>query len=474
MATLKNVIIDDSGFIKLPVGNRTAQRPSSPQTGSMRFNADYSNPEVYTSTTWTPTAEATDSLIADYDALQFKEDYRPRLLPVENWNIGNGSESGFGRNGADNENRRIWSEDPWGNTAVCWDTPSNDAGQNSDGGWNSQNVSIDYFQFHRHTTWIKRPSGGNGSTYLGLRSNDGVNQRTGGNRTTNPYFMAQGWPASNDEWYLWVGHTWPYKSGTGGNHPESGIYRLDGTKFSGGRDYVYRDGATRTMHRTYLFYSSDTNTSHRWFEPRIDVIDGTEPSITDLLTNAHNVWKDIAGGNDITPINFPVYNDTEEAVQFDGNNEYFRTKFDRTKFGNNFSVSFVYKFSGSTGDNYRALIGNQAGDFFVGKDNGNTNIGIQDGNYINNVATGTNAWDGNWHHLVWTCDGTTDTIYLDGNEVGSATFTGANATSPIYIGAESTQFFMRGYMKQVRFFDSTLTAAEIQKNYEAVKHRYNI
>jgi hypothetical protein len=477
MADLKNVTIDDNGFIKLPSGNRSSQRPSSPPTGTMRFNNEYSTPEVYTTTTWTPTVEATEGLIADYDSLQYQSDTNSinNLLPVENWRIGNGGETGFGANGAAAENRRIWSQDPWGNTAVCWDTPSNDSAQNADGGWNSQNVSIDYFQFHRHTVWIKRPSGGNGSTYLGLRSNDGVDTRTSGGRTTNPYFYSGGWPGSNDTWYLFVGHTWPYKSGTGSDHPESGIYDINGNKIAGMRDYVYRDGASYTMHRTYLFYSSDTTTSHRWHEPRIDVIDGTEPSITDLLTNAHNVWRDSAGGgNDLTPINYPAYDYTEEAVRLDGNNEYFRTKFDREKIGSNFSISLVYRFTGTTGDTYRALLGNQAGDFFVGKDTGNTNIGIQDGNYISNVATGTNAWDGNYHHLVWTCNGNTDTIYLDGTEVGSATFTGANATSPIYIGAESTQYFMHGFLKQVRFFDKTLTAAEIQKNYEAVKHRYNI
>ena len=37
MATLKNTIIDDTGYIQLPVGT-TAQRPVSPVAGMVRFN----------------------------------------------------------------------------------------------------------------------------------------------------------------------------------------------------------------------------------------------------------------------------------------------------------------------------------------------------------------------------------------------------------------------------------------------------
>lgn len=477
MATLKNTVVSDTGFIQLPNGN-VNERPGSPSTGALRFNSEYGQPEVYTSDLWTPTAENTDTLIADFDSIQFKMDYKPRLLPVENWRLGNASETFFGQNGATAENRRIWSTDPFGNDAICWDTPSNDSNSNADGGWNSSNVNIDYFRFHRHTVWIKRPIVGNGSTYLGLRSNDGVDNRSSGNRTTNPYHYSGGWSSAygTDEWVLFVGFTWPYKSGTGNDHPETGIYNLRGERVGSCRDYVYRDGATRTMHRSYLFYSTDTNTSQRWWEPRIDTIDGTEPSLSDLLSNRHNKWKNIAGKSDATAINWPVYNDSEEAVQFDGNNEYFAVPWSRNELdvNNAFTISIVYKFSGSTGATYQTLVGDRNGDFFIGKDTANTNIGVQDGNYINNVATGTNAWDGNWHQITYTLSGTTGTIYLDGVNVGSGTFTGATGGTIMHIGAEALNYFFTGYMRQVRFYTSALSAAEVRKNYEFAKRRYGI
>ena len=53
MATLKNTTIDDTGFIKLPVGT-TAQRPASPVAGMVRYNTDIKNVEYYDAiaTTW--------------------------------------------------------------------------------------------------------------------------------------------------------------------------------------------------------------------------------------------------------------------------------------------------------------------------------------------------------------------------------------------------------------------------------------
>ena len=51
MATLKNTNIDDTGYLKLPVGT-TAQRPASPSVGYMRWNTTDNRAEVYTGTQW--------------------------------------------------------------------------------------------------------------------------------------------------------------------------------------------------------------------------------------------------------------------------------------------------------------------------------------------------------------------------------------------------------------------------------------
>ena len=51
MATLKNVTVNDTGFVKVSTGS-TAQRPGAPVVGMMRFNTTTSLMEVYTSAGW--------------------------------------------------------------------------------------------------------------------------------------------------------------------------------------------------------------------------------------------------------------------------------------------------------------------------------------------------------------------------------------------------------------------------------------
>jgi hypothetical protein len=46
MATLKNTTINDTSYIIVPVGT-TAQRPSSPTVGYVRYNTDLGYLEMY-------------------------------------------------------------------------------------------------------------------------------------------------------------------------------------------------------------------------------------------------------------------------------------------------------------------------------------------------------------------------------------------------------------------------------------------
>ena len=51
MATVKNTLIDDDGFLKIPAGT-IAQRPSSPVIGDFRYNTDDEAYEVYDGIEW--------------------------------------------------------------------------------------------------------------------------------------------------------------------------------------------------------------------------------------------------------------------------------------------------------------------------------------------------------------------------------------------------------------------------------------
>ena len=54
MATLKNVIINDTGFVTLPKGT-TAERPATPVAGMVRYNTETSRNEMYNGAKWVTT-----------------------------------------------------------------------------------------------------------------------------------------------------------------------------------------------------------------------------------------------------------------------------------------------------------------------------------------------------------------------------------------------------------------------------------
>ena len=53
MATLQSTTINDTGYLILPKGT-TAQRPSSPTTGMIRYNTEYQYTEYYNGSAWNP------------------------------------------------------------------------------------------------------------------------------------------------------------------------------------------------------------------------------------------------------------------------------------------------------------------------------------------------------------------------------------------------------------------------------------
>lgn len=68
MAQLKNTTVNDFGFLQLPEGT-TAQRPSSPVAGMIRYNTTTNSAELYNGNTWraihTGSVEATGGTVVD-------------------------------------------------------------------------------------------------------------------------------------------------------------------------------------------------------------------------------------------------------------------------------------------------------------------------------------------------------------------------------------------------------------------------
>ena len=259
---------------------------------------------------------------------KFIKEIDPIVSPLNytSWVIGTyGSQPGFsalvGLEGSDDI---IASADPWHKTIPIWQASARGS-SNADGGWGSTQFAIDNTKLYRFSTWVKRSVVGTGTMYFGTYAYDingtlkGVYNRTTGTLTTNSYLDARVWPGAAGVWYLLVGHVWPVGSGTGGDRKESGWYdQISGKVYSlvsSYGDFVWKEDSASSVHRTYLYYSTTTAARQQWCYPRVDVIDGTEPSIDDLLSGYDSKRFDdalIFSGND-TNILYSIKDDTLES-----------------------------------------------------------------------------------------------------------------------------------------------------------------
>lgn len=211
----------------------------------------------------------------------------PNLITDYNtWTIGNGSVGSFIANGSASENVRYLSTTggPYGYGGIYWRADP-DSSNDADGGWNhTYSLTEDMRDKYgvRHSVWIYRSGNTNGTTYIGCRRNDGVAFLTGGT-ASNPYFW-HGNPPTMGAWYLYVGHIRPSNFSGTDTHWDSGIYNTSGTKVANiNRDFKFLTTATVGDHRTYLYYCTNTSNRQYWMFPRVDICDGTEPSIQDLI-----------------------------------------------------------------------------------------------------------------------------------------------------------------------------------------------
>lgn len=210
------------------------------------------------------------------------------LLNTSTWTIGSGSVTGFDQNGSTTENIREWGLNHVGEDVILWKAIP-DAANGPDGGWNSSYQTIDNTKKYRLSVWIKKTNSSTGSTYFGCQQyqgNSNINSYTilnlNGSLNTNPYFWAGDLPKL-DRWYLLVGFVHGKNSSTTTN--EGAIYDgVTGQVVQSITDYKFRTSTTQLRHRAYLYY--DTNTSDRqyFYGPRMEVADGSAPTINGLLS----------------------------------------------------------------------------------------------------------------------------------------------------------------------------------------------
>jgi hypothetical protein len=208
------------------------------------------------------------------------------------------------QNGDGNQNSLLYDTDPWGNSSLVLKTTPNNA--NANGGWDGCApgywINIDNSKKYRSCVWVRRTSvNTNGNFYHGLHTNSGSDIiQSDGTTNGNPYWSCQGIGyMTQNQWYLNVGHIFPYNS-TPTVDPTSGYWTSSGTYVGNpgcnitGSDPRFPSDATLLRNRVYHYYAaSDPNSNLEFFWPRIDLCDGTQPSIQEILNHGPSQWNDL-------------------------------------------------------------------------------------------------------------------------------------------------------------------------------------
>ncbi len=397
------------------------------------------------------------------------------------WTAGSGGQTGYSANGGSAEqNRATQSDDPWGRTSMIWQSKP-DVVSGADGGWNSSYYSVDTSYTYRWVQWVRRYTTGTGGTfYMGL--NPAQIRNDNGNLQGNPYWNC---PAISsltyDQWYCVVNHVM-FQGYTGGRNPESGWYangvRVNDVGFCnvGSQDMRWNPGTTSVNHRTYHYYTTNVNSGIEWCYPRIDKIDGTEPSLSELLHRGESGFLDINDSSNFGNVQGWSWNKREginSSYSFDGTDDYISTgEFSgRNVTSAPFTVEAVVKADvaltknmmwldhGSNGSNQRVYAS-------LCTPSRGGNFGIQNQGWSNG-----SAGDTDYHHQCLVMDGSTARMYCDGAQVGTKSYSSYTIPNPLRVGGRAS-YFWDGEIPVYKIYDRALSATEVAANADTYRTRF--
>jgi hypothetical protein len=438
--------------------------------------------------------------VADDNSLK----YPNKLLDDSTWTpaatAGNNSIGQF--TGWSTGNTRVQATDPWGNLNIVWKTSTQNpvnAQYPSAGGIYCATQAIDKTKMYRVSYWERRVTNnaGIGKYYFGCNgygTTNGVYYRNTGTLTTNPYFFNCSYNHPymvSYNWFLIVGHLWPAGSGIGSNHNDSGIYTISNGKLGDvTTDFVSHNTTTTFRPRTLAIYrGSKASMVHHSLHPRLDLCDGNEPSVQELLDNVPNTLYDLSSSNnDFALKNSPVItNDQGGGIVFDAVKTYVVSK---TISYTPRSLSF-WLYNNLTIDTgviggpstYQTLLN------FDGIYNNGINLGAWTGAATNETV---HIWATNssmtyirdvipigYHNFVFNWNGTTYDIWIDGdkkttysNNIGHAVL--ENYNSQIHLGWNAGNYYFYGYIYSFIMYENSLSDNQVLQNFNVLRGRFGI
>lgn len=218
----------------------------------------------------------------------------PNLMDATQWELYTEDDQGeFDANGETGENNIIRGTGPYGDIVPLWYGRSEDTDDDSDGGWNWRKLDtedIDRSQRYRYSVWMKQEFT-SGSFYHGTENV----QHRDGNFDDNPYYDSGDLPTVGD-WYLIVGYNHPVDSDK--SEDMSAIYDTNGNKVREITDHWWASdsnfGDERMRWRSYYYYEQNEERGAYFYDPRLEICDGTETPLASLLQPA----TDFSNGRD--------------------------------------------------------------------------------------------------------------------------------------------------------------------------------
>ena len=434
------------------------------------------------------------------------------LLDYGTWIPGNTSATGFSRNGGSNENMILEGIGPFGEKAVVWETRAS-GNSGGDGGWNSSYVPADNAKTYRVSVWMKRTtSTTSGTFYLGTNGGgEAVYRMSNGSQNTNPYWECLGVGSyTQNVWYLVVGHVHPYGTPNGTAHPDTGVYTIADGKVRAihgcnvGVDCKMGAGTTSIRHRTYHYYSSRNDVRLQFAYPRIDLVDGTEPSIEELLGGSsrsivnpvnrsqkfflrNNLrvrsLRDLGGGRSINTF---AFDGTNDIIETEGSTS---TSLKRT-------IEMVVRV-GSVNATYMPIAAYTRGGQQSPVSGKRVWLGVQSNKFrmhgwgTTDPASTTSITNGDYYHLVYAYDQTTKKHYMwvngvlennstntQGGQTGWTNssdhkwFVGGDPDGKQWTSSASTNF--NGDIAVFRTYSKVLSPTEVKINYGSLKRKYDL
>lgn len=184
-------------------------------------------------------------------------------------------------------------------------------------------------------------------------------------------------------------------------------------------------------------------------------------------------WNDISrNNNNCTLINGPTFNSNNSgSIVFDGINDY--AIHNTLNLGTVCSWGLWVKYNSLSGT--QVLLGANASNYYSLFYNGST-FYVNYGGSIGSLAYPTGLSVNTWYNIFLTRNGSTITVYLNGNSIG--TMSGVSPTlANIFsiIGAERTTiYFSNVNISNVLLYNRTLSAREVQQNYNVTKSRFGL